>query len=210
MTIYRMKSAFLTMAATVLVSGCATMSEDECRVADWQIIGYEDGSEGAPQSRIGDHRQACAEYGVVPDLAAYREGYQEGIETFCTESVGYERGRSGSSYNGACPSDLEPAFLDGNVVGREIYEAWAAVAEIESSITGLARDRERLQKRVQKAEAEIVADGTTSARRSELLENIKRDQKALGELEVEKEELLIELGRLELEAEAIEAARPII
>ncbi|MCG8048122.1 MAG: DUF2799 domain-containing protein [Candidatus Thiodiazotropha endolucinida] len=34
---------------TVLFSlaSCATMDKDECRVADWYVIGYEDGAKGS-------------------------------------------------------------------------------------------------------------------------------------------------------------------
>ena len=51
------------------VASCATMSESECEEADWEIIGLEDGAQGHPLSHIGQHRKACAEYGVKPDLA---------------------------------------------------------------------------------------------------------------------------------------------
>jgi hypothetical protein len=62
-----------------LVSGCASMDEDECRVADWRAIGYEDGVRGVAASHIGERREACAEHGIAPDFAAYRQGRDEGL-----------------------------------------------------------------------------------------------------------------------------------
>ena len=36
-----------TLLALGIMSGCATMNADECRNADWRIVGYEDGLQGA-------------------------------------------------------------------------------------------------------------------------------------------------------------------
>ncbi len=63
----------------MLASGCATMSEEECLVADWHAIGYEDGAAGLQVAQLGKRREACAEYGVRPDTAAYRAGRDEGL-----------------------------------------------------------------------------------------------------------------------------------
>ena len=71
---------------------------------------------------------------IPPDLETYRRGYQDGIAEFCTLSIGFEEGRSGASYSSVCPAHLEPDFLDGYADGRAIFEAWAAVGEVESVI----------------------------------------------------------------------------
>ena len=62
----------LALLATLLVTGCttSTLSKDECRAVDWRTVGYEDGVAGRSGEQIGRHRQACAEYGVAPDLDA--------------------------------------------------------------------------------------------------------------------------------------------
>ena len=46
------------------LSGCATMSAEECATGDWHMIGFEDGSMGYTVDRLGQHRKACAKYGV--------------------------------------------------------------------------------------------------------------------------------------------------
>ena len=68
----------------LIVSGCATLNEEECLTANWQIIGLEDGSEGHLETYLGKHREACAKYGVTPDLEQYRIGHAEGVQSFCT------------------------------------------------------------------------------------------------------------------------------
>ena len=76
-----MKSSSLLIAlCTLLLGACAAkMSKDECRTVDWRTVGYEDGVAGQPGDRIGEHRRACAEYGVTPDLTAYLAGRTAGL-----------------------------------------------------------------------------------------------------------------------------------
>ena len=95
----------------ILLSGCASgLSKEECHLADWRTIGYEDGVRGLAQSRISGHRKACAEHGVAMNLDAYRGGWDEGVRRYCQPANGFRQGRAGSRYNGVCPADLEPAF----------------------------------------------------------------------------------------------------
>ncbi len=91
----------------LLLSGCASLSKDECITADWQLIGYEDGLKGSSRSRIGDHREACAKHGVTPDMAAYNRGYDEGILGFCNYGLGLRNGQNGSAVLSVCPTQTE-------------------------------------------------------------------------------------------------------
>ena len=56
------------LATLVLLAGCASMSEDQCRRADWLERGQRDGRNGENPYRIDDHRKACGKVGIVPDL----------------------------------------------------------------------------------------------------------------------------------------------
>ena len=38
------------------LSGCATMSPEECLQANWEEVGYNDAVEGYPVSRDSEHR----------------------------------------------------------------------------------------------------------------------------------------------------------
>ena len=66
-------------AIAIVMQGCASMSGQECMVADWQAIGYEDGVRGSTADRIGNHRKACAKHGIAPDLQAYQKGRDAGL-----------------------------------------------------------------------------------------------------------------------------------
>ncbi|XOV87505.1 MAG: DUF2799 domain-containing protein [Pseudomonadota bacterium] len=97
--------ALTGLLVAIVLSGCATMSKEECVNADWRIIGFEDGASGSPANQIGVRRKACADHGVVPDKDAYDAGYAEGLVTYCVYDYGLAAGRNGRLANGVCPLD---------------------------------------------------------------------------------------------------------
>ena len=110
------------IALLLITVGCATLSKEECRVADWHIIGFEDASSGHAIDRIGKHRKACASVNVAPDMTRYEEGHRAGARHYCTRERGYNEGVRGAAYNGICPLDLADTFLhayrDGTIAER--------------------------------------------------------------------------------------------
>jgi uncharacterized protein YceK len=54
--------------AIAVLSGCASMSSEECANSDWVAIGYEDGSRGYTTDQFGNRRKACAKHGVTADF----------------------------------------------------------------------------------------------------------------------------------------------
>jgi len=127
----------------VLLGGCATgMSKDECALADWQTIGYEDGLRGFPAERIGVHRVACAKHQVTPNLAAYTAGRERGLREYCQPKNGFRVGLHGGGYANVCSGPTEPAFVNGYRYGRQIHDARAELrtthARLRSAREGLA------------------------------------------------------------------------
>jgi hypothetical protein len=86
------------------------------------MIGLEDGQQGRHSTRLGDHRTACAEYGVTPLMEEYQAGYAIGIQHFCTYDRGYSLGINGKRLDNPCPSQIEDAYLQGYRDGRDYYE----------------------------------------------------------------------------------------
>ncbi len=104
---YKLLSVIYTVVFSLVLSSCASLSKDECLTADWQIIGYEDGIQGSSAARIGEHREACAKHGVTPNKSAYDLGYDEGVRSYCSLSLGIRSGQSGNSLLGVCPQDTD-------------------------------------------------------------------------------------------------------
>jgi hypothetical protein len=61
----------------VLLSGCAAMSETDCRRADWYDLGFRDAIfVTRPQEAV--YAEACEKHGVKVDAARYVQGWTEG------------------------------------------------------------------------------------------------------------------------------------
>jgi len=101
------------LLAPMLLSGCATMDKNQCVNADWHAVGVEDGARGRPLARLGDHRRACAKYGVAPESERYLAGRNEGLKAFCTYERGYAMGHAGQGYADVCPEPLAASYRAG-------------------------------------------------------------------------------------------------
>lgn len=122
------------LLSALVLGGCTTLSQNECLTADWESIGYIDGSKGYRSGRIADHTEACAKVGITPDEKLYEEGRGRGLEIFCTARNGLRFGEQGSSYAGVCPVDLEPAFLHGYDVGRNLHDLKEHMSQLQSEV----------------------------------------------------------------------------
>lgn len=128
-------------AAAVLVSSCASMSEQECLSANWLDQGFRDGRSGQPLTRFQEHRQACAKVGIRPDQRLYLQGREQGIVHYCTPSNAIEEGRLGRQYRNACPAHLEHEFFLAYERGKQVYDA-------EQGIEKLNRESKQLEQRL--------------------------------------------------------------
>lgn len=178
-----MKALLVFSLVLTLLAGCASMSKTECRNADWQLIGYEDGAAGRPASRIGDRRKACADHDIVPDFQAYKAGHAEGVREYCTASRGFEFGRRGGKYYGICPDDLEGEFLDGYTIGQEHHAVISDIRHYDSVIRGSRAELKKLRHRVKDNAVFIISDDTSKEERAEGLIEIAEDNARIGELE---------------------------
>lgn len=128
------------LAIAFSLGGCATLSENECRSADWESIGYRDGSRGYNAGRIADHGESCSEYAVSPDRQEYEAGRVRGLELFCTGRNGVQYGRQGSGYSGVCPVDLESYFLEGYDLGRRMRDFDQHLSQLQNEIQQVQKE----------------------------------------------------------------------
>lgn len=183
-----MHYGFAGVAATVLVawglSACATLSEGECRTANWYEIGRADGANGQPRARLFEHADACAEYGILPNDEAYYAGRDDGLARYCTPESGFREGRQGNDYQGVCPPGAESAFL-------RAFNDGAAIHDVEAEI-------ERLEREIDSVENRIDDDAISDSERDDL----RREVRALDR---EYRRLNRELVRVERDAAADDA-----
>jgi len=188
----------LTLSLGIIaLSGCASMSGDECATSDWSVVGYEDGSRGYTTERFSNHRKACAKHGITADFQTYQRGRTDGLVEFCQPSKGYNLGASGGRYDGVCAVNLEPDFLDAYRAGQQLFTLRSNVSSANSLIDSKRHELEDIERYVVNKEALLIADETSSDDRVRALADLKRHSERTGELELEIELLIADRARFE-------------
>jgi len=159
--------------AIAVLSGCASMSSEECANSDWVAIGYEDGSRGYTTDQFGSRRKACAKHGVTADFKAYQEGRDEGLVEFCQPGRGYSLGVSGGTYYGVCDVAMEEEFLDAYRVGLQLHGLRSNVNNANSRIYSKEAELKRIKEKIRDKQAELISDDVTPQDRLLLLTDIK-------------------------------------
>jgi hypothetical protein len=149
----------LVLAVGSLLAGCESMSEDQCRRADWTERGRDDGRSGEPEGYIENHRKACAKAGVVPDDRRWRQGWGEGVRSFCIPRVAWQRGLDNGSYEGAC-RDLDES-------------SWLAWFRAGQDARKTRNEREHRQREIEKLEEQLKKADKDEERKS-LREKIRQ------------------------------------
>ena len=183
-------AGIISIVALLGLSGCATMSADECAISDWHTIGFEDGAKGYTADRVSNHRKACAKHGVAPDFESYQAGRSEGLRQYCQPSRGFNVGASGSRYNGVCPGDMEPDFVDAYNSGHKLYNFRASVNSANYSINAKKSELERTEDSIRQVEASLISRDTLIEDRVLLLVDLKELSERTGQLEAEIVELI--------------------
>lgn len=167
------------LALIGLLVGCATMSPEECAVADWERIGEMDARSGQGMDYFARRASDCAEAGYPADQNAWTRGWDVGITWFCTRNNGFRQGLNGNRYDQICPGRIEQEFLDG-------YETGYAIHQYQERIDRTASEIERSRDRLDQLQDERPRDREAVAE--------VRDQLAVLRDRLRREEL--ELARL--------------
>lgn len=186
------RAAVLFLTSLLVLSGCATMSADECVTSDWRAIGFEDGARGYTADQLGNRRKACAKHGVTPDFESYQAGREEGLRQYCQPSRGFSLGASGARYNGVCPGYMEADFVDGYNSGHQLYTLRSRVNGATNGINAREHELDNNHNRIRNAEALLISADTTIEDRILLLADLKELSERTGQLEAEIAELIEE------------------
>lgn len=183
--------------AVAALSGCASMSADECVSSDWSAVGYEDGSRGYTTERFGSHRKACAKHGITADFQAYQRGRDQGLVEFCQPGRAFSYGVNGGNYSGVCAADMEPEFLEAYHAGRKLHTLRANVSRANSAIYSRESELEAAENRIVAAQLALISDETTTEERIALLAELKELSERTGHLESEIKQLVADRARFE-------------
>ncbi|MEM9170529.1 MAG: DUF2799 domain-containing protein [Pseudomonadota bacterium] len=168
----------------VVVGGCASvMTEEECAVADWGALGEIDGANGEIAERFDERASRCREFGFGVDADSYFAGRTAGLETYCLPETGFAEALDGRAYQGVCPPEAEPAFLEEYALGEELrirqlaYDE--AVADYERALEELRDNRYELRRARSRYEENVLSD----EERAELRDNIRLYRREIERLE---------------------------
>lgn len=126
----------------LLLSGCATLTETQCRSGDWQGIGLRDGANGRSSDFFLEHAKACADYGITPDRVAWTAGRAQGLTLYCTPRNAWEQGSEGKLLRPVCENAaaLQSAHRRGlryHHAVQEIRSLQRRIGEIDAEIASL-------------------------------------------------------------------------
>ncbi len=171
--------------AMLAIASCATMTKDQCLAGAWGEVGYRDGSEGYPMSVLEDHVKACAEYGVAPDLVAYRSARADGLNGYCRWERAFQEGREGDEYHGVCTPAQEEDFLPAYRDGQRVYAAEQALTSARSSVASLGARLEELDDKITAKQAEARVEGLTDEQRDQIRSRIQEIRRERADTERE-------------------------
>jgi hypothetical protein len=192
------------MTLSVLLQGCATLNKDECRLADWRLIGYQDGVAGKSATVVGEYREDCAKHAVVPDLDEYNAGRAEGLLEYCKAENGYRLGNAGRGLAPVCPAALAGDFRDAYNAGRKVYLARTTVNNTHSRITNRKQTLSSLEESRAQKLAALIGDGLKSEERVMILYELNEIQDEMHTVEDELVELEYDLERQQARLERLD------
>lgn len=137
---------FLALALFLPLAACATLSEDQCRAADWEAIGRADGANGRQPDWIEKHARACNQYGIAPVRATWERGRQQGLPLYCTPARAWEEGADGKRLSPVCPAEDHFRLARANQRGltwhrieQDINEAEREISRINAELSDLPK-----------------------------------------------------------------------
>ena len=196
-----------SVALILVLSGCSSMSKNECLTVDWRTVGYEDGVDGYPADRIAIHRKACAKYGVSTDLALYQQGREQGLQEFCKPANGYRVGARGGSYPSVCPATLEPAFAAAFDSGHQLYVLQSRVSNADAQIDYKRRELHQIEHGIAANAAQVVSNDSTPKDRADALVDTAQLAERIGRLKGEIRQLEEDRVRYERDLESYQASQ---
>jgi hypothetical protein len=173
------------LGLALLLASCATMSPEECQLAQWAEVGQRDGLRGAPLSVLSARKEDCAKADVVVDEQAYQAGRELGLASYCRIDNAVPLGLSGASYAGVCPPALEAAFLPRYRAAHVVYSLRGEIQtlydrtdQLERRLRDIPRrEDDRMRSNPSEAERQKIrreADEERRNLRSELAETDRR------------------------------------
>lgn len=117
-----MKLIVILSTFTVLLSGCAAMSVEQCKTANWFNVGEKDGAAGN-KSHIDKYYSSCKKANIIPSQNLYEMGYLKGLGAYCQpENIFYEALEGRGNFR-VCPAEKRESLRHYYQVANNFYHA---------------------------------------------------------------------------------------
>lgn len=163
----------------IALSGCATMSADQCATADWRSLGFDDGTRGETLVRAERRGNACIEHGYTMDRVAYDDGRNAGLGLYCTNETAYSLGEAGRSYNGVCAAHDEQSFLASYQQGLDLHAFTSAVSTADAKLKAARSKHSELDDQLDKYSSGHRDEGLTMEEHNNLVLGLWSERKYL-------------------------------
>jgi hypothetical protein len=121
--------------SVIVLTGCATLSKQDCMHGDWFGVGIKDGLAGQASSLLSDHIKACNEYGIAVDNNAYMAGREQGLRDYCRLDNAFIKGLNGQPYHHVCPPQIDRLFSHYHSTAYTVYEDQAELDKIDNDLS---------------------------------------------------------------------------
>ncbi|MEN8722168.1 MAG: DUF2799 domain-containing protein [Alphaproteobacteria bacterium] len=195
---------FLVLGVGLMgLSACTSMSAEECAVADWREVGHTDAARGFGSDRIEDHRRACADAGIAPDLDGYLAGFAKGLPLYCTRQRGFDLAANGGGRPSQCDRREFGDFQQGFDRGEERYRLTREIDRLSEDLTAREQIASDLAQQIADLTTRIDSGNEPAATREDLI----RQRNSLSTLFAEQQDKLTylrdEIAYLQDDADAI-------
>ncbi|AZM38014.1 DUF2799 domain-containing protein [Acinetobacter sp. WCHA39] len=137
-----MNKISLLVGFTILLSGCAAMSVEQCKTANWFNVGEKDGAAGR-ESRLDKYYSSCQKANIVPNQKLYEQGYQKGLGYYCRPETIFNEALEGRGDFRMCPLDKRESLRIYYQVANGYYQANAEFDRSQNDINYYLKELER-------------------------------------------------------------------
>lgn len=137
-----MNKISLLLGFTILLSGCAAMSVEQCKTANWFNVGEKDGAAGR-ESRLDKYYSSCQKANIVPNQKLYEQGYQKGLGYYCRPETIFNEALEGRGDFRICPLDKRESLRIYYQVANGYYQANSEFDRSQNDINYYLKELER-------------------------------------------------------------------
>lgn len=169
------------LLVAVVLSSCATMSEEECQFTNWEALGQVDGTNGVGVGGYQRFVDACSRYGIQPDFDAYERGRAAGLARFCTPEGVYNAGLSRRGDMSACGFD--PDLNQIHRVTSSYAEAVAIANSVRRDFENAGERRHYLRRRIRDIRRDLNKKDLSEEKEDELRDELDECYDELEDLD---------------------------